>query len=211
MAYRWIDVSIPLENGMVCWPGDPIFKIKRANKISKKSDANVSQVTMSVHAGTHMDAPFHYFKLGKTLDTLPLSDVIGAARVIEIKDKVSIKREELMQHNISRGEKILFKTVNSVNCWQNKKFHKNFVYISLDAAKYLTLKKIKLVGVDYLSVGGFYADGTAIHQTLLKAGIWIIEGLNLSAVKSGQYELICLPLKLMNTDGAPARAILRKL
>lgn len=210
MAEQWIDISTSLKNGMVVWPGDPVLQISRVKTIGKRSECNLSKITMSAHAGTHIDAPFHFFPDGKTVDRLPLSAFIGPARVIEIKDPVSIGYQELIRQKIRRGERILFKTINSQRCWKDNKFYKDFVYISLEAAEYLAAKKPALVGVDYLSVGGFYENGAIIHQTLLKSGIWIIEGLNFSGIKPGKYEFVCLPLKLIDTDGAPARAVLRK-
>jgi arylformamidase len=141
---------------------------------------------------------------------MPLTTAIGRARVIEIGDPVSIKPEELMGHNIQRGERILFKTCNSARCWQTDDFVEDFVYIAHEAAQYLASLGAQLVGVDYLSVGGSHVDGPETHQALLGGGIWIIEGLNLSQAEPGIYDLICLPLRIVGGDGAPARAILRR-
>ena len=207
----WIDISVPLYSGMVHWPGDPEIKIKRVIDMNNGAHCNVSHMDMGSHTGTHMDAPLHFIKKGKGLDKMPLSAAIGIVRVIEIKDKESIKPEELKKYNIQKDERILFKTRNSSRCWKTNKFVKDFVYISKEAAEYLAKKRVQLVGIDYLSVGGFKKDGTETHLALLKAGIWAIEGLNLSKIKPGKYELICLPLKVLNSDGAPARAILRKI
>jgi arylformamidase len=137
--------------------------------------------------------------------------MVGRARVIEILDTESIKREELLQHRIRRGECILFQTSNSSYVWQTDDFIEDFVFISDDAALFLAERGVRLVGVDYLSVGSFKRGGSYVHRTLLSGGVWIIEGLNLSGVKQGKYDLICLPLKLDDCDGAPARAILRPL
>ena len=156
-----------------------------------------------------MDAPFHFLSKGKGIDSIPLDVTVGKARVIEIHDRESIKVNALKSHNIRSGERILFRTRNSQRCWRTNSFIKDFVYVSAEAAQFLAARKIKSLGVDYLSVGGYFKDGVSTHQALLKAGIWIIEGLNLSKIKSGEYELICLPLKLLQGDGAPARAIVR--
>ncbi len=207
---NWVDISVTLHHGMVHWPGDPSVKISNVYSISKGHTANVSQLNMGSHTGTHMDAPYHFIQRGKGIDQMPLDATIGKARVIEIRDPLSIKPEELKKHRIQRGERILFKTRNSSRFWEKDSFAKDFVYISLEAAKFLTQCRIKTVGVDYLSVGGYQEDGAATHRAFLKAGIWIIEGLNLSQAQAGKYELICLPLKLLHGDGAPARAILRK-
>ncbi|HAT44120.1 MAG TPA: arylformamidase, partial [Ktedonobacter sp.] len=140
---------------------------------------------------------------------MPLAATIGLARVIEIHDPESIKPDELHMYQIKSGERILFKTRNSTRCWQSDDFVKDFVYISHEAAQYLAAQQVQTVGVDYLSVGGFFKDGVETHHALLSAGIWIIEGLNLSSVRAGTYELICLPLKIEGSDGAPSRAVLR--
>ena len=209
MAQDWMDISLPMHSGMVHWPDNPPVSIERALDMGQGDAANVSKLSMGVHTGTHMDAPIHFFPAGKGIDTMPLTAAIGRARVIEISDAESIKTEELSPHQIQAGERILFKTCNSASCWQTNDFVKDFVYISSDAAQYLAERKVQTVGVDYLSVGGFFKDGAETHHALLGAGIWIIEGLNLSNVRPGFVELICLPLKIEGSDGAPARAILR--
>ncbi|HLH63328.1 MAG TPA: cyclase family protein [Ktedonobacteraceae bacterium] len=211
MAGDWIDVSVPLHSGMVHWPDNPPVSIERVLDMSRGDAANVSKLSMGAHTGTHMDAPVHFFPDGKGIDTMPITAVIGQARVIEIADPESIKPDELRARQIQAGERVLFKTRNSSRCWQVDEFVKEFVYISAEAAQYLAEQKIQAVGVDYLSVGGFFKDGAATHHALLGAGIWIIEGLNLTNVQPGLVELICLPIKIVGSDGAPARAILRPL
>jgi arylformamidase len=209
MTEDWIDVSIPLRTGMVHWPDNPPVAIERMLDIERGDVATVSKLSMGVHTGTHMDAPRHFFRTGAGIDTMPLTAAIGRARVIEIHDSESIKPEELHSYQIQCDERILFKTRNSARCWQTDNFVEDFVYISQEAARYLAAQHVQTVGVDYLSVGGFYRDGVETHHALLEAGIWIIEGLNLSKVRPGTYELICLPVKIEGSDGAPARAILR--
>lgn len=206
---QWIDISTPLRSGMVHWPGDPVIQIKRVKSIDKGQDCNVSHISMGVHSATHMDAPLHFLQKGKGIESMPISAVIGTARVIGIKDEESIKPHELKKHRIRRGERLLFKTVNSARYREQKRFIKKFVFISKEAAHYLAEIGVQTVGIDYLSVGGFYKDGKETHDHLLTGGVWIIEGLNLSGVEPGRYELFCLPLKIVNADGAPARAVLR--
>jgi arylformamidase len=196
---------------MVHWPDDPPVRIELTSDIERGDVANVSRIDMGSHTGTHMDAPLHFVRGGKGLDEMPLDATIGRARVIEIHDPESVKPNELRLHGISRGERILFKTQNSARAWQKDAFVEDFVYVSQEAARYLAGCKIQTVGIDYLSVGGFFRDGVETHQALLEAGVWIIEGLDLSQVEPGEYELICLPLKIEGSDGAPARAILRAL
>ena len=212
---NWIDVTVPLKEGMAIWPGDVTIKIERRRSMDRGDAANNSAISLGVHTGTHMDAPKHFIKDGKSIDKLPLETSVGPARVIEIKDKISIKPEELKQHNIKKGERILFKTVNSPRCWQTDAFVNDFVFVTRDAAQFLVDAGVILVGVDYLSVGSPLDPEKAMrpdtHQILLGAGLYLIEGLNLTAVKAGDYNLICLPLKLMDAEGSPVRAILQPI
>jgi arylformamidase len=196
---------------MVHWPGDPPFHIERAHDQEKGDAATVSQMTLGVHTGTHMDAPLHFIRNGRTIDEMPLDATVGRARVVQIDDPKSIKREELLAQAISAGERILFKTANSAKAWSSDKFEEDFVFIAQDAARYLAERGVLCVGVDYLSVGGFHEDGPETHHALLEAGVWIIEGLDLKAIEPGEYDMACLPLKLIGAEGAPARAILRRV
>jgi arylformamidase len=205
----WIDVSVTLYDGMVHWPDNPPVSITRQLDISKGDTANVSMLSMGSHTGTHMDAPLHFVPDGKGLDEMDLSATMGPARVIEIDDPVAVTSEALEEHEIGVGERILFKTRNSDRPWVGQPFDEDFVYVSAGAAAHLAALGVRVVGVDYLSVGGFKSDGVETHTALLEAGIWVLEGLDLSRVSAGQYELICLPLKILRSDGAPARAILR--
>ncbi len=205
----WMDISVPIREAMVHWPGDPPVSIKRVKDIEQGDTANLSVISMGAHSGTHVDAPIHFFKEGKGVDNIPLDTMVGIARVIEIRDPESIKPEELARHRIRRGERILFKTENSSHVWQKDEFAEDFVFISDDAADFLVDRGVRLIGIDYLSVGSFKHGGSYVHKTLLSGGIWIIEGLNLSNVTPGNYDLICLPLRIVAGDGAPARAILK--
>jgi arylformamidase len=208
---EWIDITVTLRSGLVNWPGDPAVKIARVFDIDKGDAANVSKLDMGAHTGTHIDAPLHFLRDGTSLEKMPLDAVIGPARVIEISDPESIKPEALMPHAIENGERILFKTKNSQRDWMSQPFIEDFVFISTAAGRFLVECGIQTVGIDYLSVAGYNKNEAELHHLLLGAGIWIIEGLNLSQVQAGRYELICLPLKIANSDGAPARALLRPL
>ncbi len=206
---KWIDVSMPIGTGMVHWPDNPPVIIERTLDIGRGDGANVSKMSMGTHTGTHMDAPVHFLDRGEGMESLPMQVAIGRARVIQIEDMESVKPNELVRHKIRRGERVLFKTGNSSGYLQAGSFMEDFVYVSPEAAKYLAKLGVLMVGIDYLSVGGFKADGAATHRFLLEAGIWIIEGLDLSKVGQGVYEFICLPLKIIGGDGAPARALLK--
>jgi arylformamidase len=205
----WIDVTAPLHVGTPHWPDQPDVKLERMVSMNDGAVCNVSMLHMSVHTGTHMDAPLHFVANGIGMDQMPLEATIGPCRVVEIKDKESIKVKHLKPLKLRQGERLLIKTINSKRCWNDSKFVEDFVYISQDAAAYMVEHGIMTVGVDYLSVGGFFKDGIETHHHLLRACVWIIEGLNLSKVKPGKYDLLCLPLKTLNCDGAPARVLLK--
>jgi arylformamidase len=207
----WIDVSVTVRHGMPHWPDDPPVVVQRTLDIGRGDACNVSHLAMGVHSGTHMDGPVHFHHGAPGLDEMPLTATIGEARVIEIADPEQITVDELRGHQLRPDERILFRTSNSTRCWPAQTFVEDFVHISEPAAVHLAETGVQTVGIDYLSVAGYHADGAKIHRILLDAGIWIIEGLDLSPVRAGRYEMICLPVKLHESDGAPARAILRPL
>lgn len=208
---QWIDISIPLRNAMVHWPTDGPTLIRRILDVDKGDKVTMSEMTLISHTGTHMDAPLHFIYRGKTIDEMPLDTAIGLARVIEIKDTESVKTEELASFNIQRGERILLKTLNSERVYRTDEFVDDYVYISTEAARFLAEKDIRVIGLDYISIGSYKLESNVkeTHEAFLSRGIWIIEGLNLSGVKAGNYELICLPIKLEKGDAGLARAILR--
>ncbi len=210
MRSAWIDVSVPLRKGMAHWPDNPPVEIRRMLDMERGDSCNVSTLSMGSHTGTHMDAPIHFIRTGRGMDRMPFDATIGPARVIEIRNPEAVEPEELRLHRIRRGERILLKTRNSQRCWKTPVFQKKFVYLSTEAGRFLAHRGIRTLGVDYLSVGGYEKNGEQVHQVLLGAGIWIIEGLDLSRVRPGRYELVCLPLRIERGDGAPARAILRR-
>jgi arylformamidase len=209
MTSDWIDISLPLASGMVTWPGDPPVSIERFEEIDAGEAANVSRLEMGAHTGTHVDAPVHFVQGAPGIDSMPLSATIGPARVLDIADPVSVKPAELERHAVQPGERILLKTLNS-DRWSNT-FVEDFVYISQEGARHLVERGARTVGIDYLSVGGFHHDAVETHVALLEAGVWIIEGLDLSRVSPGRYALCCLPLRIIGGDGAPARAAVRPL
>lgn len=208
---EWIDITVPLRTGMAHWPGDPPVSLERISDMDRGDEANVGVLHMSAHTGTHMDAPLHFVKDGAGIDEMPLDATVGPARVIGIEADV-IGETILAAQGVQSGERILFKTRNSTLCWRfNRCFLKNFVQIDASGARYLAEKRVRAVGIDYLSIGAYGGDGAETHRTLLGAGIWVIEGLDLESVEPGLYELICLPLKIARGDGAPARAMVRSL
>lgn len=194
---------------MVHWPGEPEVTLRKISDMSNGKQANVTAISMSAHTGTHIDAPRHFLKDGKDISQFPLELCSGRTKIIVIENTRSITAGELQQHHIAENDRILFHTKNSESDWTNEPFKdENYVYISTEAAGYLAEKKVAMIGVDYLSVGG-KNNGREVHTALLESGIWIIEGLILKDVPEGQYDYICLPLKLLGSDGAPARIVIK--
>ncbi len=207
----WIDISIPIHNKMVHWPGDPVPRVERIKDRDKGDDVTLTELQFIDHVGTHVDAPLHFLAGGRTIDKMPVDATMGRARVIEIKNPVSIELKELEPHGIRRGERILFKTRNSSRCYKTDDFVPDYVYFSVDVAKYLVQRGVRVVGLDYLSVGK-YGDRQNLgdtHRILLEGGVYIIEGINLAKVKAGRYDMVCLPLLLEKGDASCARALLR--
>jgi arylformamidase len=204
-----IDISVGIKSGLPVWPGDPPVQVLRVKSMLEGYSNNVSNLQMSAHTGTHVDAPVHFLKKGKGVDFLKLSVLMGPAYLVYLPKIDVITASDLAKANIPSGTKrLLIKTRNS-GYWRmkNKSFQKTFVGLVKDAALWIVEQGIHLVGIDYLSIAP-YKQGTDTHVTLLKDGIVIVEGLNLSPVKPGIYEFICLPLKITGCDGAPARAVL---
>ncbi|HET6421856.1 MAG TPA: cyclase family protein [Geobacteraceae bacterium] len=202
------DISAPLHNAMPVYPGDPPVIIEPALSVDKGNAANVSRLSMSTHSGTHIDAPRHIDSRGVSVDHLCLSVLSGRALVIEIGGTKKIGRKELERFPVKGEERLLLKTENSL-LWSSSGFTEDFAHLTDDGADYLAGIGIKLIGIDYLSIEAFDGDGT-VHRKLLEHGVIILEGLDLDGIKGGVYELICLPLKVLEGDGAPARAILRE-
>jgi arylformamidase len=206
---NWIDISVPLASGIAHWPGDPEPSFERISEIAQGAAANVTMCRMTAHTGTHMDAPCHFLDGQDGIDRFPLSLAVGPARVIAVPGAAIVGRAQLESKNIQPGERLLFKTRNSGRRWDDQDFETGFVALDASGARFLVERGVSLVGVDYLSVGLFQGDGVETHHVLLGGGVWILEGLNLSAVMEGEYELVCLPLRIAGCDGSPARAILR--
>jgi arylformamidase len=207
-----IDITLTVYPKLPVWPGDPSIEIQQVRFMDKGDVCNVSNLRMGVHAGTHVDAPHHFLNDGQTVEKINLDAMVGDAYICQYDDDVnSITAEQLENVSIPKDVKrLLIKTRNSKLWKMNKEiFDKDFVAISPNGAEWLVERGIQLVGVDYLSVAPF-GEGTFTHRILLSAGIVALEGLNLAEVNTGYYELICLPLKLKDSDGAPARVILRR-
>jgi arylformamidase len=207
------DVTVPLSNDLPTYPGDPGVEIAEWRSLSKGDSANVSVVNFGAHTGTHVDAPAHFIDGAAKIESLPLDSLIGECVVIEVPKEIFVVDEAFVTANVPVGSiRVLLKTRNS-EFWKTTQFHTDFTYLDLGAATWLRDQGAKLVGIDYLSIERFKSPGHPTHLALLEKGIVIVEGLNLTGVPPGRYELICLPLRLRSHlgDGAPARAVLRTL
>jgi arylformamidase len=204
------DISVPLRNQMPTWPGSPGFHLERWQSIDRGDPVNCSRLDCDVHVGTHIDAPFHFLPSGITTDQMPLESLIGPAFIAHLPHLKSITASDLKTAGIpDETTRLLLHTDNS-KLWENGKneFFKNFVALTAGASRWIVERGIRLVGIDYLSVQR-YADGPETHRILLQNEIIIVEGLNLSGINNGIYELICLPLRIVGAEGTPARAVLK--
>jgi len=209
----YYDISLPISHVMPVWPGDPSIRVEKVLSHSTGDKLSVSRLEMGTHTLTHVDAPRHIENGGLTVDRLPLDLLIGPVVVVEprYEDNI-ITATDLGELGIRRGvERLLIKTRNS-ELWVGGpyEFETDYVSLSKDAGLWLLSRGIKLVGVDYLSVDAFDSHELEVHHTLLEEGVVILEGLNLSQVPEGRYQLICLPLKVRDGDGAPARVVLMR-
>ena len=205
---RTYDISVPLTAGMPLYPGDPPFEIE-ALPHDGAAPYVISRLGLSTHSGTHVDAPAHFLPGGATVDQLPVDILVGKARVVELLEQERIERADLEAQDMRDDLRVLIKTRMS-GLMQKSTFQEDHVYLARDAALYLAQAGIKLVGFDYLSIdryGG--APDFPAHRALLEAGVVIVEGLDLSEVPAGEYDLFCLPLRIGGGDGAPARVLLR--
>ncbi len=207
---RIYDISLPISPSLPVWPGDPPIQLELIESMSAGAQSNVSRLNASVHIGTHVDAPHHFLNDHRTVESLPLEMLTGSCYVAQLPDGMdAIDTETLSGIPLAEGTtRLLFGTRNS-HLWAKgeTEFQNDFVAVTEDGARWLIEHGIRLVGVDYLSVAPF-DELEPTHRVLLEAGVIILEGLNLSQVPRGFYDLYCLPLKLVGSDGAPARAIL---
>lgn len=203
------DISVPISATMPTYPGDPPVSIEPASQIAKGAVANISRLSFGDHTGTHLDPPIHFVPGGKTVDQLDLNTLYGAARVVDLTDvEKAISARDFERVKLPSGTvRILCKTRNS-DLWDRPGFQKDFVAFGWDAAQWLVDHGVKLIGIDYLSAEVFDTSEPNTHRILLGAGIIIVEGLYLKNVSPGNYTLACLPLKIKDGDGGPARAVL---
>jgi arylformamidase len=202
-----IDITVPLTPDLARYPDDPPFELGATARIAEGAPFNCTRLSMGTHYGTHVDAPVHFAPQGASVDAIPLGILIGKARVVELGAIERIERADLERFDLRDDIRVLLKTRMSGQV-RSRTFHENHVYLSPDAARYLVQAGIKLVGIDYLSIDR-HGAGYPAHQELLGAGVVVVEGLDLSQVEAGDFELICLPLTIVGGDAAPARVVLR--
>jgi arylformamidase len=205
---RIYDISVPIRSGGLVYPGNPEIEITLQQAVAKGAGANVSFVRFGSHTGTHADAARHFFDDGQTVDKIPLERLIGPALLLSFPDDLrSVSAADLSNHDLKGRKRVLICTRNSALLSQ-KEFVRDYTYLAPDGAQYLVDNGVELVGVDYLSIEQFHSGHHKTHRILLERSVVILEGLDLSVPAPGEYELICLPLRIEGCDGAPARAVL---
>jgi arylformamidase len=199
------DISVPIRDGMLHYPGDPAVSLQRVASIADGAVANISSLDFGVHTATHVDAPLHFIEDGDEAHELRLTSLIGPADVVDATSKESgpIDEDTLRRLDIpATCTRLLLKTRNS-ELWESEEYRDDFISLDATGARYIVERGIVLVGIDYLSIG----DADA-HRVLLGQSVVAVEGLDLGGVDPGRYTLLCLPLRIVGSDGAPARAVL---
>jgi arylformamidase len=206
-----IDISVTLSENTLIYPGDPKSEYGLIFSLDDGGVANVGYINSGIHHATHVDAPYHFDNNGKKFDEMPMEHWVGAALVVDLtKSEKCVKAEDLAGIPLEKYERILIKTKNSTDFYKRPEFYKEFIYLDKSACELFVEKGVKTVGLDYITVDPFGSKNFYAHKTLLNNDVCIIECINLENVEAGDYDLLCLPLKLAGTDGAPARVFLLK-
>ncbi|MFL5559169.1 MAG: cyclase family protein [Gemmatimonadaceae bacterium] len=205
---RIYDISVPIRTGGLVYPGNPEIDVSLQQAVAKGASANVSLVRFGSHTGTHADAARHFFDDGQSVDHIPLDRLIGPALLLSFDDNVrAVGAAELRSQRLNGHKRVLLRTRNSALLSQPE-FAGDYTYLAPDGAQFLVDSGVELVGIDYLSIEQFHSGHHRTHRTLLERSVVIVEGLDLSSPPAGEYQFICLPLRLEGCDGAPARAVL---
>jgi arylformamidase len=202
------DATLAIHEKMAVFPGDPPFKKEPVFQIQTGDDFNLTRITMGTHLGTHVDPPAHFIENGATVDQLSLETLVGPCVVADLRGCSQIDRRALEKASIADYKRVLMKTDNGPLLLESS-FHKDYVQLTEDGARYLVERKVCLVGIDYLSIEHHENPGSPVHHLLLEAGVLVAEGVHLLEIPPGEYEIFCLPLKIKSADGAPARILLR--
>lgn len=206
---EYIDISFPYYEGMAIYPNNPQYLCQKVSDMQNGDSCNVSRITLGTHTGTHIDAPAHFVQDGMTIDSLPLEQVNGKAKVLRIKEEV-ITKECLEKYGIERDDILIFRTSNS-DVFEGIRVLDAYVTLDYEGAQYLVDKKVRMIGIDYMTIErprNLRESGKSVHTILLGNKIPILETLDLRGVEEGEYTLMCLPLKLQGSDGSPVRAVL---
>jgi arylformamidase len=207
---RLYDISTPVRSGGVVYPGNPAIRIESQQAISEGASANVSSITFGSHTGTHVDAVKHFVDDGQTVDQISIERLIGPVILLAFPDDLMVvTAADLERQHMGSHTRVLLRTRNS-SFLARPDFVKDFTYLAPDGAEYLVSRGVELVGIDYLSIEQFHSGHHLTHLTLLRQGVVIVEGLDLSEPPPGEYQLTCLPLRLAGLDAAPARAVLSR-
>lgn len=207
---RLIDISLPVSESLPVWPGDPPYRRSLAASLERGDPADVSRLDMGAHTGTHVDAPCHFVAGAEGVDRVPLEALVGPCTVVDARRAAGEVGPEMLPES---AERVLFRTANS-DRWRSRdaRFDRDFVGLSPELADLAVARGVRMIGVDYLGVERFDAPAThPVHRALLGAGVAVVEGLDLSGVEAGHYEIWCLPLRLVGSDGAPARCVLTRI
>ena len=203
------DASIPIRIGIVTFPGDPPFQMEPCFQREKGDPFDLALISMGTHLGTHVDPPAHYLDGGGTIDEIPLDVLVGPGIVLDMRGISQIDRQALENAPMGDHVRVLLKTDNGPLLLESS-FHKDYVHLTEDGARYLVERGVFLVGIDYISIERYQNPGAPVHRALLQAGILIVEGVHLLEIPPGPYEIFCLPLCIKGADGAPARVLLRE-
>lgn len=210
MSFLYVDATVPLGALTPVWETDPPVSVERISSFDEGGSCNITRIALSVHAGTHLDAPCHFLPDGASVEQLDPDALCGPAFVMDLRD-VAGAIEPANLEGLPRCERLILRTANtSRSLMRSRNFTRDYAHLSLSAAKILIDRGIRLVGIDYLSVERFAPSEPAVHRALLRAGIIPVEGLDLTDVEPGWWELLCLPLKIAGSDGSPVRALFRR-
>ena len=213
----WTDVTYPIFEGMTGWPGQPDTDLETLSCIHCGDQAMVSVLHVSLHSGTHMDAPSHFLAQGVDISRAPFEVGMGPVRIAEVDCAAEVLPRHLLDYEartrpLEPGERLILRTPNSDHdFWLQEPFNREYHGIGPEAAKLIAARKLKLIGVDYLSVGPFAEGNPQTHRALMGGGVWIMEGIDLRQITEGNYEMIALPLKIAGGDASPIRILLRSL